>query len=318
VDRAPRLLDVLRERLRLRRASERTAEAYEGWVRRFVRFHGRRHPRTMGEREVTAFLSHLATARRVSASTQNQALSALLFLYRDVLGSPFGWLDGLVRAKRGHRRPTVLSREEAQRVLAEMEGVPRLIALLLYGSGLRISEACALRVKDVDFDRREILVRQGKGGRDRLTVLPALLDEALRAQIERVRAWHLREVAVGRGHVFISEDPGGPVLTLQADAGGDGRFEHMMGDTLDVPEGSRVTVRVQYRGLAGKKVRLLRGREVVEEVVADTEELTRELALAVDGPGYLRAEVRGTRGRPERGEVVHAMTNPLYIRPRQA
>ena len=203
MDRAPRLLDVLRERLRLRRASERTAEAYEGWVRRFVRFHGRRHPRTMGEREVTAFLSHLATARRVSASTQNQALSALLFLYRDVLGSPFGWLDGLVRAKRGHRRPTVLSREEAQRVLAEMEGVPRLIALLLYGSGLRISEACALRVKDVDFDRREILVRQGKGGRDRLTVLPALLDEALRAQIERVRAWHLREVAVGRGHVML-------------------------------------------------------------------------------------------------------------------
>jgi hypothetical protein len=124
--------------------------------------------------------------------------------------------------------------------------------------------------------------------------------------------------AIGRGHVFISEDPGGPFLTLQADADGDGRFAHMMGDALDVPEGSRVTVRVQYRGLAGKKVRLLRGRELIEEVVTETEELTRELSLAVDGPGYLRAEVRGTRGRPERGEVVHAMTNPLYLRPRPA
>ena len=123
--------------------------------------------------------------------------------------------------------------------------------------------------------------------------------------------------AIGRGHVFISEDPGGPALTLQADADGDGRFEHMMGDTLEVPEGAHVTVRVQYRGLAGKKVRLLRGRAVIEEVVAGTEEVTRELSLVVDGPGYLRAEVRGTRGRPERGEVVHAMTNPLYLRPRQ-
>jgi len=123
--------------------------------------------------------------------------------------------------------------------------------------------------------------------------------------------------AIGRGHVFISEDPGGPALTLQADADGDGRFEHMMGDTLEVPEGAHVTARVQYRGLAGKKVRLLRGRAVIEEVVAGTEEVTRELSLVVDGPGYLRAEVRGTRGRPERGEVVHAMTNPLYLRPRQ-
>jgi hypothetical protein len=120
--------------------------------------------------------------------------------------------------------------------------------------------------------------------------------------------------AIGKGHVFISEDPTGPTLTLWADADGDGRFEHMMGDTLDVPEGSRVTVRVQYRGFAGKKVRLLRGREVIEEVVADTEEVTRDVPLVVSEPGYLRAEVKGFRGRPERGEVVHAMTNPLYVR----
>jgi hypothetical protein len=121
--------------------------------------------------------------------------------------------------------------------------------------------------------------------------------------------------AIGRGHVFISEDPEGPSLTLWADVDGDGRFEHMMGDTLEVPEGSRVTVRVQYRGLAGKKVRLLRGRDLIEETVADTEEVTRDLPLVVSEPGYLRAEVRGFRGRPERGEVVHAMTNPLYLRP---
>jgi hypothetical protein len=121
--------------------------------------------------------------------------------------------------------------------------------------------------------------------------------------------------AIGRGHVFISEDPGGPFLTLSADIDGDGRFEHMMGDTLEVPEGSRVTIRVQYRGLAGKRLRLLRGREVMEEAALETEEVTRDLPLVVSEPGYLRAEVKGFRGRPERGEVVHAMTNPLYLRP---
>jgi hypothetical protein len=120
--------------------------------------------------------------------------------------------------------------------------------------------------------------------------------------------------AIGRGHVFISEDPAGPFLTLCADVDGDGRFEHMMGDVIEVTEGSRVTVRVQYRGLVGKKVRLLRGPDLVDEVVADTEDVTRDLPLAVSEPGYLRAEVRGFRGRPERGEVVHAMTNPLYFR----
>ena len=120
--------------------------------------------------------------------------------------------------------------------------------------------------------------------------------------------------AIGRGHVFISEDPGGPFLTLLADVDGDGRFEHMMGDTLEVPEGLRVTIRVQYRGLAGKKLRLLRGRDLIEETIVETEEVTRDLPLVVSEPGYLRAEVKGFRGRPERGEVVHAMTNPLYLR----
>jgi integron integrase len=199
----PGLLAVMRERLQLRHYSPRTVEVYVMWVRRWIRFARGRHPRELGQREITAFLSHLATERHVAASTQNQALAALLFLYRDVLETPFGWLDGLVRAKRGHRRPTVLSREDVRRVLAAIEGPSQLIARLLYGSGLRVSEACALRMKDLDFDRREILVRAGKGDRDRLTMLPDALVAPLREQIERVRALHRRELAAGRGHVML-------------------------------------------------------------------------------------------------------------------
>jgi integron integrase len=199
----PRLIDVLRERLALRHASPRTVEAYTDWVRRFVRYHGGRHPRQLGEAEVTAFLSYLATERRVAASTQNQALAALLYLYREVLGVTVGWLDTVVRAKRPARVPSVLSRDEARRVLGAMRGTPRLVACVLYGAGLRLSEACALRVKDVDLDRRELVIRHGKGGRDRLTMLPESLVEPLRQQMERVRALHRRDWAAGRGHVMV-------------------------------------------------------------------------------------------------------------------
>jgi len=154
---------------------------------------------------MTSFLSHLATERRVAASTQNQALAALLFLYRDVLGLTVGWLDTMVRAKRPARVPTVLSREEARRVLKAMHGTPRLVAQVLYGAGLRLSEACALRVKDVDLDRRELVVRHGKGGRDRLTMLPESLVEPLREHLERVRALHRRDLAAGRGQVMLPD-----------------------------------------------------------------------------------------------------------------
>lgn len=200
---APRLLAVMAERLALRHASPRTVEAYTDWVRRYVRFHGGRHPRQLGEREMTAFLSHLATERRVAASTQNQALAALLFLYRDVLDITVGWLDTMVRAKRPARVPTVLSRDEARRVLEAMRGVPQLAAMVLYGAGLRVGEVCALRLKDVDLDRRELVVRQGKGGRDRLTLLPESLIAPLHAQMARVRALHRRDLAAGRGHVML-------------------------------------------------------------------------------------------------------------------
>ena len=200
-----RLLDVMTERLVLRRASPRTVEAYTWWVRRYVRFHGGRHPRRMGEAEMTAFLSHLASERRVAASTQNQALAALLFLYREVLESSAGWLDTMVRAKRPGRRPTVMSRDEVRQVLEVMDGMPRVVAMVLYGSGLRLMEACALRVKDVDLDRGELMIRQGKGGRDRLTMLPQSLVPVLAQHIERVKALHRRDRAAGRGAVALPD-----------------------------------------------------------------------------------------------------------------
>ncbi len=198
-------MDVFEQRLRLRRASPRTIEAYASWVRRFVRFSGDAHPRFLGERHVTAFLSHLATHRGIAASTQNQALAALLFLYRDVLDQPVGWLDSLVRAKRPHRAPTVMSRPEVQAVIERLAGSPRLVVQLLYGSGLRLMEALTLRVKDVDCDRREIIVRRGKGGRDRLTMLPESLVPVILAQRERVARMHRADRAAGRGSVIIPD-----------------------------------------------------------------------------------------------------------------
>ncbi len=201
----PRLIDVVREQLALRHASPRTVEAYVSWIRRYVRHFRGHHPREMGEGEVTAFLSHLATARHVSASTQNQALAALIFLYGSVLRTPIGWLDDLIRAKRPHRVPTVLSRDEAGRVIGELSGTQRLVAMILYGSGLRLMEALNLRVKDVDLERRELIVRHGKGGRDRLSLLPDALVEPLREQIRRVAALHRRDRAAGRGAVALPD-----------------------------------------------------------------------------------------------------------------
>ncbi len=196
---APRLLDVVRLAIRRRHYSERTAQSYVYWVRRFVRFHHRRHPREMGPAEVTAFLNDLAAQRRVSSATQNQALCALLFLYRVVLDSPLPWLDGIDRAKRPVRRPSVLTSEEVCRLLAQLDGVERLVAELLYGAGLRLGEALSLRVKDIDLTRREILVRGGKGDKDRITMLPELLVIPLRAHLTRVQALHQRELARGFG-----------------------------------------------------------------------------------------------------------------------
>ncbi len=201
--RPPKLLDRLREALRLRHYSRRTEEAYVLWARRFIRHHGRRHPRELGPEAVEAFLTHLATERRVSASTQNQALAALLFLYREILEIELPWMSGVVRAKPRGRLPVVLTREEVRRVVERLDGTPKLIALLLYGSGLRLLEACRLRIKDVDFGRNEIVVRAGKGDRDRRTMLPSAARGLLVPHLEGVRAQHERDLSRGAGWVEL-------------------------------------------------------------------------------------------------------------------
>ncbi|MBI3939031.1 MAG: integron integrase [Betaproteobacteria bacterium] len=199
----PRLLDQVRGAIRRLHYSRRTEESYIHWIKRFIYFSGKRHPATLGESEVTAFLNHLATERRVAAATQNQALSALLFLYREGLGRELPWLDGLVRAKRPARLPVVLTREEVGRLLGALEGTRWLMASLLYGAGLRLVECLRLRVKDIDFGYRQVLVRDGKGQKDRVTMLPGKLAEPLRRHLERVRRLHQRDLLGGYGEVHL-------------------------------------------------------------------------------------------------------------------
>jgi integron integrase len=199
----PRLLDRLRDAIRRRNYSYRTEETYVHWVRRFIFFSGKRHPETMGAAEVTAFLNHLARQRNVAAATQNQALSALVFLYKEALGQPLPWLDDLERAKRPARLPTVLTTSEVQRLLAAMNGTKWLMASLLYGAGLRLTECLKLRVKDVDFEYRQILVRDGKGARDRVTMLPRSTIEPLKRQLAIARAFHDSDVSAGHGDVEL-------------------------------------------------------------------------------------------------------------------
>lgn len=197
------LLDRLRDRIRLKHYSIRTESVYVDWVRRFLAFHGGRDPVGLGPDAIEAFLTRLAVAGGVAASTQNQAKSAILFLYREVLGVELPWLDGVESAKGGKRLPVVLTRDEVQRLLAPIEGTTGLVLRLLYGTGMRIMECVRMRVKDVEFNRREILVREGKGFRDRVTMLPASLIAPLHGHVERVRMLHARELRAGRGHVYL-------------------------------------------------------------------------------------------------------------------
>ena len=194
-----RLMDQVRGRLRLKHYSLRTEQAYTAWIRRFIVATGRRHPRELGGPEVEQFLTSLAVDGQVAAGTQNQALSALLFLYREVLGIQLPWMEGVVRAKRPRRLPTVLSHAEVRRLLTAMDGRPWLIASLLYGSGMRLMECLRLRVKDIDFDRFEIIVRDGKGGKDRRTMLPRSLSEPLQREVERARRIHQVDLMAGFG-----------------------------------------------------------------------------------------------------------------------
>ena len=197
----PKLLDVVRDRLRAHHYSLRTETAYVQWIRRFIRFHKGHHPRELRGAAVEAFLTSLAVDRHVSASTQNQALAALLFLYRDVYGVTLGWIDGVVRAKTSEHIPVVLTSEEVARVLGFMTGTEWLVCSLLYGSGMRLTECLQLRVKDVGFEYKEIVVRNGKGQKDRVTVLPDRLIPPLRDQLDRVRTLFDADRKADRGGV---------------------------------------------------------------------------------------------------------------------
>jgi integron integrase len=200
----PKLLDRVRNAIRVRHYSLRTEEAYVAWVRRFILFHGKRHPLEMGAAEINAFLTHLAVEGHVSASTQNQAFSALLFLYQQLLQVDPGQIDGVVRATRPRRLPVVLNRQEVRAVLAALRGVPHLVCLLLYGAGLRLLDALRLRVHDLDWVRNEILVRDGKGHKGRITLLPLAAREALRVQLDEARRVQERDAAEGYG-VWLPE-----------------------------------------------------------------------------------------------------------------
>lgn len=199
----PRLLEQVRGRMRLRHYSLRTEQAYLYWIRRYIRANLPRHPRELDGVAVEAFLTRLATRDHVAASTQNQALSALLFLYREVLGIELPWMENVVRARRPQRLPVVLSRAQVGQLLARLAGREALMAGLLYGSGLRLMECARLRVKDVGLTRNELLVRDGKGGKDRMTVLPAALREALARQLAEARVLHARDLAAGFGRVHL-------------------------------------------------------------------------------------------------------------------
>lgn len=199
----PKLLDQVAAKCRIKHYSIRTEHAYVDWIKRFILHHGKRHPKEMGAAEIETYLSHLAVARNVSASTQNQAKSALLFLYKEVLDIELPFLDKVTQAKAPKRLPVVLTQAEVLAVLTRLDGSMWLIASLLYGSGLRIMEALRLRVKDVDFTRREILIRDGKGFKDRVTMLPASLVEPLKSHLLKVRALHQEDLSEGFGAVFM-------------------------------------------------------------------------------------------------------------------
>jgi len=198
-----RLLDQVREMIRLKHYSIRTEQSYVGWIRKFILFHGKRHPAQMREAEVASFLNHLANHANVTASTQNQAFSALLFLYRHVLRQELGEIEGVARAKGPSRLPVVLTRAEVKAVLSHLKDTEWLMASLLYGAGLRLMECLRLRVKDLDFSTHQVVVRDGKGQKDRVTMLPQVLEVPLKRHLERVKALHLNDLRRGHGEVYV-------------------------------------------------------------------------------------------------------------------
>lgn len=199
----PRLLDQVRDKLRVKHYSIRTEQTYTDWIKRYIYFHDKRHPKDMGAHDIEAFLTHLAVQGKVAAATQNLAKSALLFLYREVLEIQLPWLENITQAKTPKRLPVVLTEIEVQSLLSQLSGTHALIASLLYGGGLRLMEAVRLRVKDVEFARHEILVREGKGFKDRVTMLPEALVEPLKAHLAKVKALHAEDLTQGYGEVYL-------------------------------------------------------------------------------------------------------------------
>lgn len=199
----PKLLDQVRERIRVLHYSRSTETTYLHWIKFYIHFHGLRHPRDMGAADIEAFLSHLATARDVAAGTQNQAMHAILFLYKQVLGVALPWLDGITRAKPSKRLPVVLTQDEARRLMAQTRGTAGLVVRLLYGTGMRLMEGLRLRIKDIDFDRWQITIRGGKGDKDRVTMLPASIVPDLQARIAERRRWHDIDLAKGMADVEL-------------------------------------------------------------------------------------------------------------------
>lgn len=200
---SPKLLDQVRDKLRVKHYSIRTEQSYIDWIKRFIHFHGKKHPSAMGAEEIESFLTHLAVAGKVSASTQNQAKSALLYLYREVLNVDLPWLDNITQAKAPKRLPVVLTKEEVTRLLAQLAGMHHLLASLLYGTGMRLMEGVRLRVKDIDFARGEIIVREGKGFKDRVTMLPKSVVESLKLHLAKVKALHQEDLQQGFGEVYL-------------------------------------------------------------------------------------------------------------------
>ncbi|HXV78964.1 MAG TPA: integron integrase [Candidatus Binatia bacterium] len=199
----PKLLDQVRQAIRMRHYSPKTEESYAHWIKRFIIFHNKRHPAQMAEPEIARFLSNLATESRVSGSTQNQALNALLFLYHQVLGKEIGYVNGVVRAKKAPRLPVVLTRAEVQALLHRLTGTEKIMATLLYGAGLRLMECCRLRVKDIDFSLNQIVVRAGKGDKDRYTMLPAMVKELLIKHLDDGRRQHQDDIEKTLGRVVL-------------------------------------------------------------------------------------------------------------------
>lgn len=201
----PKLLDQLRDRIRLKHYSRRTEEAYLDWCKRFILYHNKRHPQEMGKPEVEAFLTWLARERNVAAATQNQAKAALQFLYKEVLGVQLAWLDEVEQAKKPKKLPVVLTEQEVQQLFKHLPDGWALVGRLLYGTGMRLLEVLRLRVQDIDFERCELLIRDGKGGKDRVTMLPQSLVQALKEQLQQVKRLHEQDLAIGYGEVWLSE-----------------------------------------------------------------------------------------------------------------